>query len=359
MAERLTAVDLETPDWLLAGFDIESQCYHLAHVDRETYRRSAFLDHRIQPVPQQLGLAGAVEADRFLHQVEQGERRPVTIILHTAFCASTLLAGCLDLPGRTLVLKEPLVLSRLAQLKRSHASEADSAMTHADWDRHCRRVLALCERAYGQERVVIKPSNFANALIPEWAAPGAKHRRYVLMSSSLAEMLVSVLKKRTEAEQLMPGFLASLLQDSDYLHRVGELPLQSLDLLQQATVFWHCQRHQLRLFVESGSGAKMHSLTMRQFFDDPRDSLEAVSRFAALPLSTSDIETAVEEKVFSGHSKQQGVAYSPEHHRAEAANLWQSHQSELEQTIHWAQPLLTELPPMSLAGEGDPVGIRG
>ena len=145
---------LASPDWMLAGFDPEHDVYQFARVSKATYRGSAFLDHRIRPLPDAVRSLPGKEVDVLLRCVAP---QPAGWIFHTAFCASTLLATCLDDEGRTLVLREPAVLSRLAAFERRTGAGGNSAAR--------RRVLALTERSYPAERVIVKPSNYANALL--------------------------------------------------------------------------------------------------------------------------------------------------------------------------------------------------
>jgi hypothetical protein len=352
MAEWLQPGDLHSPDWLLAGFDTASGVYHFAAVDRETYSESPFLDHRMRPVPQRLAQARVVEVDQWLAGSATAASRPCTWVLHTAFCASTLLASCLDWPGRSLALKEPLVLSRLAQDRRRSQLGPAGPVQEPGWVGHARRVLALSERSYGAEQALVKPSNFANALVPELLGTGSAHRRFILISSSLQELLVSVLKKSDEAEQLMPGFLSALLQDSDYLERLGPLDVQRLDLLQQSTVFWHCQRHQLDRLRTVVPENRLLRMTMRRFFDDPAGQIDAAARFARLGLAKDEVGHIVRDKVLSRHAKEKGSTYSPRQHREDAQRLADQHRLELERTLDWAQDLFERLPPPAFPGEG-------
>ncbi len=168
---------LASPDWLLAGIDTAHDRFQFARVSRKTYRDSAFLDHRIQPRPEELRSVSGEDVDRVLAECDPS---PAGWVFHTAFCCSTLLAQCLEVGDRTLVLREPVVLSRLAAESRTPADTAGEEVR--------RRVLRLVERTYGDEIVIVKPSNYANALLHEMLVdgPGATGpRRCVLLGSSL------------------------------------------------------------------------------------------------------------------------------------------------------------------------------
>lgn len=349
MAEWLQSDDLVSPDWLLAGFDAAQGVYHFAAVDRETYSGSPFLDHRIRPVPTRLAQAEAGQVQQWFD--DSAGSRPCTWILHTAFCASTLLASCLDVPGQSLALKEPLVLSRLAQDRRRLQRGPGGPVQDPGWTDHAERVMALSERSYGEERALVKPSNFANALAPELLGPRGAHRRLILLSSGLEELLVSVLKKSEEAEQLMPGFLSALLQDSDYLARVGPLDVGKLNLLQQSAVFWHCQRHQMGRLMATVATDRVMPMTMRQFFDDPLDRIRAAADFAGIDLTENAVAAIVQEKVHSRHAKDRGSAYSPRQHRADAQRIAGQYRSDLDHALAWARALFERSPAPAFPGE--------
>lgn len=330
---------LDSPDWLLAGFDIQHDRYHLARVNRETYHASAFLDHRINPLPTETISLSAAQVDIALGSKTT---RPAGWIFHTGFCGSTLLANCLDHPGTTLVLREPLVLARLARNLRDTSDRGSPDMQGL-----MERVTGLCERSYPGETCIIKTSNFSNVLIPHLMLPvesGRPQRKAVLMSCSLEALLLSILKKKSEAEILLQGFLRALLQDSDYLTQVNVPAPDSLDLLQQGVLFWHCQRYFLQTrMAQSGTGTFM-SLSMERFLAEPKIVLSEVSGFLQLGLAEELLGRTIADGAFRRHSKISAASYDAMQQQREQQTTAARYRSEMAAALEWAKPLLDALP---------------
>lgn len=329
------ALDLRSPDWLLAGVDPAGGRAQFARVSRETYLDSPFLDHRIRPMPSE---AHSVPFDA-LEQAARTVRGAAGWIVHTAFCCSTLLARCLDHPGRTLVLKEPLVLTRLADLLR------DDRAGGLPLD----QLLRLMERVYPGESALIKPSNYANALLPRLMAADPR-RRVVLMSCALDALLVSLLKKRDEAEQRLPGFVAALLRDSDYALRAGLADDPPDGVLQLGVVMWHAQRYALEA-ERARVGGRAMVLSMERFLAEPLETLAAVSEHLDLGLDPEMIERAVSEGAFRRHAKSTETAYDADQRAQEAGQLAAEHADALADARAYAAPLLERVPVPAWPGE--------
>src|SRR6478672_6723699 len=99
-----------TPDHYLFAFDGDRAVFRA--MDRAAYHRSIFLDRRISPASE---AAFEVPLAPLIAWQEAHQPRPPRIgwIFHIAHCGSTLLARALDLPDRSLVLREPLALRQL------------------------------------------------------------------------------------------------------------------------------------------------------------------------------------------------------------------------------------------------------
>ncbi len=91
---------------------------------------------------------------------------PVPTLLHVSFCGSTLLSRLIDVPGRTLVLREPRAQVDLADWRAALGAAAPSA----EFTRALFGVTALLGRAVDGSRTAVKPTNWANVLLPDWAA---------------------------------------------------------------------------------------------------------------------------------------------------------------------------------------------
>ena len=342
MSARPDPVQLRSPDWLLAGFDLQADRYHLAQVSRQTYQSSAFLDHRIRPLPTATISLDGRQVDEVLVHSKPAR---VAWVFHTGFCCSTLLATCLDHPGHTLVLREPLVLSRLAHEKRKSQGGDQSALQFAT-----RRVTGLCERSYAGESLLIKPSNFANSLIEDLFREGnfptaqLPQRKAILMTSSLDSLLVSILKKQSEAEVSLPGFLRALLLDSDYQKVAGLGNIDQLNLLQQSVLFWHCQRYFLQQCLARSGSDRFMLLSMERFLAEPLAVLLEAAHFLRLDLPQETLQQTVQSGAFRRHSKKTDQVYDAEIHQREHQTTAARFRSEIAEALVWAKPFMDQLP---------------
>ncbi len=141
----------------------------------------------------------------------------------------------------------------------------------------------------------------------------------------------------------MPVFLQALLRDSDYLERAGLPPVESLDLLQQSAVFWHCQRHFFQC-IQCPSGIRqLLPVSMETFLIRPLDTLLSINEFLQLGMSEALLTEVVQRGAFRQHSKT-GAGYGPEQQHLEAQAIAQRHDAEIRRTLKWAAPLLRAMP---------------
>ncbi len=205
-------------------------------------------------------------------------------------------------------------------------------------------------------RVVVKPSNYANALAGRLLAPTvAPARASVMLSCSLRSLLVSVLKKQDEASRLLESFTAALLEDTDYRERIALPPLEKLSLLRQGVVFWHGQRHQFSGLLRAAPSGRVLPLTMEAFLQQPLATLSAVNRHFGLGLNDQDLKRTASAGALRRHAKA-GESYGPERRRLEAAAVAARHEDELRAALSWAESLLKEVPVTPLVEGEDPLG---
>jgi len=174
------------------------------------------------------------------------------------------------------------------------------------------------------------------------------------LSNGLRSLLISVLKKTEEAREKMTAFTQALLDDTDYATRVDLPPLESLTLLQQSVVFWHCQRYHFQNVRQALKPEQFFSLSTHSFVDQPGRMLSEINEFLSLRLSPEQLDETVHSGAFRQHSKK-GSRYGPEQQRAEASETASRYASEIQSALLWASPLLKRLPPEPMSRDEDPL----
>ncbi len=285
--------DLSDPGWFLHDLDPSSGRAGFARTDRAALSAAPFLDHQWRE-------ASAVDA--VLPQLPAaGPDAPrLNFIWHTSFCASTLLAACLDSPGRCLALKEPRALVLLADLKRAgHLAHAPGL---------ARSVFSLLGRRFdADEQVLIKPSNGANTLIIEAAAQ--TQGRMLLLHSDCESFVLSVARKGQAGFAYVRDLFRALAADGHPLTRWPVDDLIRLTDLQLSALVWRMQMDMLEV-ASQRLGERARSLDCRVFLEDPDLVLPRIDDFLGLGIGAQELEQAAAGPLFSRDAKRPGQAYS-------------------------------------------------
>jgi hypothetical protein len=296
LAASGNAVELGDPRWFLDGLDVASSRANFVLTDRAALSSEPFLDHRWRRPD---ATRAAVPLSK-LGEISSAPA-PLSFIWHTSFCASTLLAACLDRPDRCLALKEPRVLVFLAALKRSGGLR-DSALARA--------VFALLARRFDPgEQVLIKPSNSANTLIAEAAA--LTKGPMLLLYSDCESFLIAMARRGSGGFGYVRELFTALAIDG---HPAGRWPadqLLKLTDLQLAALVWRMQMDGLEAASEI-LGGRARSLNCRDFLDDPGPVLRALDDFLGLGLGRESIEPVLAGRLFSRDVKRPGESFDAE-----------------------------------------------
>ncbi|MFC7497841.1 hypothetical protein ACFQRC_01245 [Enterovirga sp. GCM10030262] len=254
---------------------------------------------------------------------------PLHFIFHTAFCCSTLMVKALDVPGRSLGLKEPDVLINLA----NRIARSDDAANR----QRLQLVLRLLSRPFEPaETVIVKPTNFANRLIlPALEAlPGS---RAVLLHSDLATLLRSMVKRgmwgRIWGRQLFRS--AGAWSALDFGYDAGEL--FELTDLQVAGLAWLMQIHHFGEAARRLGRDRVTIVDSADFTADPASTLRDVAAFFGLGLGDTEIKAIAHGPVFSRHSKYSQVDYSVDAREAEHEAAVAAHGEEIDMVVKWVE----------------------
>ena len=309
--------------WLAHRYDAERDQYHMRYLDRAAHDDATFItDDYLTPT------ADVVTLDRVKAMAAVRRDNPLHFIIHSAFCASTMLARGFNLPGVSMGLKEPVLLNDIVGYRRRGAAPA----TVAERLDHGLHMLA---RPLGNDHaVVVKPSNVFNSLVP-LALTMRPQSKAILLYAPLRVFLVSVARKglwcRLWCRELLEGLITDGIVDMGFEPRDY---FKQSDL-QVAAVGWLAQQklfHQI--FAQFGPD-RITSLDSEMLTSQPGQTLAAANRHFGLDASTKAI---LEHPAFTTHSKFGGqfdtAARIAEHHAAAEA-----YGDEIEKVLVWANAL--------------------
>ena len=321
--------DLRDAGWFL--YDIDPGCSRVGFVrtDRAVLSTEPFLDHRWRAADE----VGAAVPLSELPAI--GPETPrLNFIWHTSFCASTLLAACLDTPGRCLALKEPGALVMLADLKRGGLLARSPDLAKA--------VFSLLGRRFDpDEQILIKPSNGANTLMIEAAA--LTQGRALLLYSDCESFVLSMAKQGGAGFAYVRNHFRTLAADGHPIGRWSADQLLSLTDLQLAALVWRMQMD----MMEAASirlGDRARSLDCQVFLDDPDMVLHHVDDFLGLDIGREQLDEVVSGPLLKRDAKRPGQAYSARARAGKQAQLRAHLGSDLPAVLRMVEELFPRPP---------------
>lgn len=313
------------PEWLPHTYGPDGSELTFVRVPRSEHDRLMFLteEHYAGRFAKR-----TVPVSDFEGEVGAAPPAPMHFIFHTAFCASTLLVRALDIPGRTVGLKEPDVLINLAnRLVRSDDPGNRERL---------RLVLRLLSRPFTPgETVVVKPTNFANRLLLP-VLEELPEARAVLLHSDLPTLLRSLVKRgmwgRIWARRLYRSAAAWTSLDPGY--DAGEL--FELTDLQVAGLAWLMQ---IRHFDEVARRLPGRTMVIdsADFLAGPAETLRRAGGLFGLAIDAAEAEAIAVGPVFSRHSKFSQRDYSVEAREAEHDAAIAAHGEEIGMVVKWVE----------------------
>lgn len=318
-------------EWLPHTFDAAGETLTFVHVPRAAMAGLMFLsdEHFAGNFAKASFPASAVAAE-----AEKGERAPLHFIFHTSFCCSTLLANALEVPGKSVALKEPDVLINLA----NRLIRSDDAANR----QRLELVLRLLERPFAPgEAVIVKPTNFANRLL-DLALAQRPHSRAVLLYSDVHTFLRSLLK-RGMFGRIFGRRLFNQLRAWTPIE-FGFTPEQLLEQTdaQIAALAWLMQINHLDSVARAFGPARVTILESNALLADPASSVERAQALFGLGLSAEAVAAIAEGPVFSRHSKFGDRSYDADARAKEHDAATQAHTEELDMVGKWIEAVAAQ-----------------
>lgn len=334
MTAQLSAL-LRDPEYLLDRVDWRRDRLLFTPTSGGVVRRLGFLDGRSDFATGTGIMASLSEA---LADAERPHPGPLRFLFHGSFCGSTLLARMLDQPGKALVLREPACLVDMANWKAALDDRNEQDERFAPM---LKLVLALLGRPWrGGEPVVVKPSNWANNLIPEMS--GYAGSAAVFVDMPLRDFLLALFRGGRDRLAYLSEtavHLATLDPRLQALVRaaVGSTPEAFGQVARLGVLAHQLQRALFLQAVETrpwGSG--------RLVSQEPGDPVAALRRTSdLLGLGLSEEEMTGNAAAHSGRdAKAPGLSYAADERAEMNRQLEGHHGARIDAAIDWGRDQL-------------------
>lgn len=316
------AARLASAHWFPVDLDVAGLRLHFLPLTEQAVASAPFLDQRMD-LP--WAEAAAVPVDALFGEAIAPAAEPTGLLFHTSFCCSTLLARALHRGPATTVLREPLVLRRLA----------DARFAGIAIDRLLPPVTALLVRPWTPGgAVLIKPTHAALALGADLLAllPAA---RALVLTSTLEDFLLSNLKKTAETQAKVPALVERAMAAGDLVDRLGPQAFDPPDFLATVALQWAGQQEVIGAWLMGEHAARLKVLQERALLAAWPDSVLEVADWLAWP-DDRDALRAHAERIGQRHAKADQRAFDAASREREADWLRAQYRAEIDRALDWA-----------------------
>jgi hypothetical protein len=320
---------LASPEWFPDAIYADRGFFDCYRVSRRLLSESPFLDQRMTTRSSGKEQA-AFSYDQLTLLADDARIDEIGFIFHTSFCRSTLMAQALQVDGISFTLKEPSILLSLAESIRHTQAMRDPEKIRVTLSAILRLSTGLVE---SNEKTIVKPTNFANNLLPYVAETGAK---ILLMYSDLRSYLISILKYGERGRAFARQLYTRLMIDCDQFRRLE--PKQALlhTDLQIATLVWQQQMSLFMEVLDRAEVGQMRTLDSDVFGSYREVTLSDAYKFFSIPVSDAQFAQIISGPVFQQHSKS-GRAVDDQTIQNQSEEIAVRYHEELEMTLRWAQ----------------------
>ncbi len=297
----------------------------------ESYHRSTFLDRRIQPAVPEVFRAEvqAVEAV----WANAAPRDGPSLVFHSAYCCSTLLANALSQLPQTLVLKEPVTLLQVAL---GLVPQSRLPLVQA----------LLSRRDSPSDRVVVKASSACNVLAADLlsAAPNA---RALFLYSDLRSFLLAVLKDPNRAARMRETLASTDPGVRNFAKLGGWWPEDEtppgptvLDDARLAAWVWIGRLRAFARMQHIAGPGRVSALDGARVASTPGEALAAATTTLGLAAEPRVLEAILSGDLWQRHAKSPGFAFDRKARDRELADLGTTHRAVVADALDFARTLI-------------------
>jgi hypothetical protein len=322
------------PNYLAYGFDFNTENVVFLPVQRDEIRRVSCLKRDfIDPERQFLQVPLAQLVDLVNASAQALRDNPPRFIFHTAFCSSTFLSRCLDVEGTSVSLREPQLLLDAANAKRM---EWKSNTTSLDYSHLPKLALALLQKhATANEKLILKPINSVNNIIPELLQVTGPTRSLMLFTNA-RNFILSTLKKGEGGKQTVRSMFDLLRCDFPHLANLQLTHTIHMTDMRISMTLWRLQIEQAENVVRQFSANnEMASLYGEELIDRPLEVLKAANEFLGLGISAEQVQAIAGGDQRFNDAKNAGEQFSKEKRAATYEQLEKFYGADLDDGLEW------------------------
>lgn len=325
---------VHNPEFLAYRLDFASENIEFLPITRGDIRRVSALRHAfIDPDRKRLSVPLGEVAEELDAAPPQLPANPPRFIFHTAFCASTFLSRCLDVEGLSIGLREPQILLDAANAKRLQWHSQTTSLNHSHLPG---LALALLHKhATAGEKLVIKPINSVNNIIPELLELATPARSLMLYTDA-KNFLLSTLRKGEGGKQTVRSMFDLLRCDFPHLEKLRLTDTIHMTDLRIILTLWRLQTEQAQQALQDFAPRnEMASVYGEKLIGDPLGVLRAANRFLGLGIPVERLEAIVHSDERHRDAKNRSRRFSAEVRAETYRELEAFYGADLEHGMQW------------------------
>lgn len=325
---------INNPDYLAYRFDFNTETVGFLPIEEAEIQRVSALNKRyIDPDRELVEVPIAKLLDLVNSPPEGLNENPPRFIFHTAFCASTFLSRCLAVDGKTVGLREPQILLDAANAKRLQWKSNTTSLDH----HHLPKLaLALLQKhAPGPGKLVIKPINSVNNIVPELLQAAGPTRSLMLFTDA-RNFILSTLKKGEGGKQTIRSMFDLIRCDFPNLQNLQLTHTIHMTDLRIIMTLWRLQIEQAQAAIQqSSSDCPVASLYGEKLIDHPLESLQAANTFLDLGISAAEVESIATSDERFADAKNEGQRFSKEKRADTYRRLEEFFGGDVDDGLEW------------------------
>jgi hypothetical protein len=276
-------------NYLAYKFNFDTECLSFLAINRDEIRQVSSLKQSEIDANRQFIDVPLAQVAAVLDSADQSlSDNPPRFIFHTAFCGSTFLSRSLDVDGVSVSLREPQILLDAANAKRLQWQSKSSNLNY----RHLPKLfLALLQKhAKPSEKLIIKPINSVNNIIPELMQITGTGPALMLYTDA-RNFVLSTLKKGEGGKQTIRSMFDLLRCDFEHLSNLQLTHTIHMTDLRIIMTLWRLQLEQAEQALQQFSAnSTLASLYGEELILNPRKSLRACNQFLDLGISSDQVD---------------------------------------------------------------------